>query len=371
MHAITSLFMIALFMPIVLIIAITPIITRKVEAFGVTVPEGVKKEPFVMKQIKIYMALCIGLGAVLVLGMFAMQLKFHDSSFQAVAFSFIMLAYVVITFIFYYVAHVKMKKWKQTQSWYDEQLATQKIVVQTGFHNQKMTISLAWYLPHLLLVAGTIMYSLLNFEKFPDLIPMQYSFSGEVTRSVPKRLSSVLLLSGISLAMIVVFIVSHFSIAKSKQVVESKDPEGSIERNRRFRYSWSVFLAITGFLVVLLMCIGQLSPLFNWSSNTFLFFCFTFVGLIVFGALILSIRTGQGGSRIKLAQSQGKPEITAVADLDKYWKAGIFYWNPNDPAIFVEKRFGIGWSINYARPLSWIVIIGIVVIVIIPAIFLS
>jgi uncharacterized membrane protein len=41
---------------------------------------------------------------------------------------------------------------------------------------------------------------------------------------------------------------------------------------------------------------------------------------------------------------------------DSCWKLGLFYFNPNDAALFVEKRIGIGYTINFARPAAWIVL---------------
>lgn len=38
-----------------------------------------------------------------------------------------------------------------------------------------------------------------------------------------------------------------------------------------------------------------------------------------------------------------------------YWKAAIFYYNPADPRVIVTKRLGIGWTLNFARPVSWAV----------------
>jgi uncharacterized membrane protein len=32
----------------------------------------------------------------------------------------------------------------------------------------------------------------------------------------------------------------------------------------------------------------------------------------------------------------------------------MFYINPNDPALFVEKRFGVGYSVNFGNRSSWI-----------------
>jgi uncharacterized membrane protein len=30
------------------------------------------------------------------------------------------------------------------------------------------------------------------------------------------------------------------------------------------------------------------------------------------------------------------------------------YYNPSDAAIVVPKRFGWGWTLNFARPVAWV-----------------
>jgi uncharacterized membrane protein len=37
---------------------------------------------------------------------------------------------------------------------------------------------------------------------------------------------------------------------------------------------------------------------------------------------------------------------------DRYWFAGVFYNNPDDPDPFVPKRFSIGWTVNFGHPLG-------------------
>ncbi len=41
---------------------------------------------------------------------------------------------------------------------------------------------------------------------------------------------------------------------------------------------------------------------------------------------------------------------------DEAWKFGIFYFNPRDAALFVEKRFGLGWTINFGQARAWVLI---------------
>lgn len=65
------------------------------------------------------------------------------------------------------------------------------------------------------------------------------------------------------------------------------------------------------------------------------------------GALWLTYRHGQGGARIEAADDSA-PLTDGLAD-DRFWKWGIFYVNPDDPSLMVEKRFGIGYTLNFAH----------------------
>jgi uncharacterized membrane protein len=74
-----------------------------------------------------------------------------------------------------------------------------------------------------------------------------------------------------------------------------------------------------------------------------------FTVLILLVTLGLAFSTGQGGSRVRVASGQeGQPAEIDRKD-DQCWKLGLFYYNPQDPAMFVEKRFGIGWTINFGN----------------------
>lgn len=41
--------------------------------------------------------------------------------------------------------------------------------------------------------------------------------------------------------------------------------------------------------------------------------------------------------------------------LDRCWKAGVFYFNREDPAVVVERRFGLGYTLNFGHTLSWFI----------------
>jgi len=37
----------------------------------------------------------------------------------------------------------------------------------------------------------------------------------------------------------------------------------------------------------------------------------------------------------------------------EYWKLGFIYFNSDNPKMFVPKRIGIGWTLNFAHWMSW------------------
>jgi uncharacterized membrane protein len=47
---------------------------------------------------------------------------------------------------------------------------------------------------------------------------------------------------------------------------------------------------------------------------------------------------------------------------DTCWHGGIFYYNPQDPALLVAKRVGVGWTFNFAHPVAWLLLALLVVI---------
>jgi uncharacterized membrane protein len=49
------------------------------------------------------------------------------------------------------------------------------------------------------------------------------------------------------------------------------------------------------------------------------------------------------------------PQASGDGAPDTCWKYGLFYFNPDDSALFVEKRIGIGYTINFAHASAWII----------------
>jgi uncharacterized membrane protein len=77
--------------------------------------------------------------------------------------------------------------------------------------------------------------------------------------------------------------------------------------------------------------------------------------LLNFGIAFWMLRVGQGGQRAVAASE--RPPIRGDATPDYAWKVGgLFYFNRNDPAIWVEKRVGLGYTLNIGNSGAWLLI---------------
>ena len=80
-------------------------------------------------------------------------------------------------------------------------------------------------------------------------------------------------------------------------------------------------------------------------------------GLLIVLVLILFLPTR--ASRRK-ADTPADRDLTSAIfrDEDRYWYGGFFYNNPDDPAVFVPKRYGLGWTVNFGNPRGKLLLIG-------------
>jgi uncharacterized membrane protein len=87
---------------------------------------------------------------------------------------------------------------------------------------------------------------------------------------------------------------------------------------------------------------------------------FVMVPLFLFNVAVgyWMFRVGQGFQKtIAPAARQG---VHGDATPDEAWKAGGFlYFNPRDPAIWVEKRIGFGYTLNMGNSRAWLLIAGL------------
>lgn len=348
-----------LLIPIFALMTFIPYWTRKTESFGVSIPEDVFDHQTLKTMRVSYAQMMMIVGIVLLFIYFFVALFFTtDEVMFSIFYSGIIIVYLMISFIIYLRFHKQMKQLKAEQQWTQDK--SQQLIIHTKFHDKPLTISHWFYGIPILLSFGMILISIIFYDRFPAEIPLQFDLTGEVTRSAPKSYSTVLGLPITQLVLSFTFLFVNIVIAKAKQQVSASHPDESMQRNIIFRRRWSIFLFITAILITLLFITIQVNIFTPLDQMVMMIMSLVVTFGVIIGAIILSITTGQGGSRISLP-SEENPQVIDRDD-DQYWKLGQFYFNKDDPTVFLEKRFGIGWTVNWARPAAWLFLIGIIIL---------
>ena len=103
-------------------------------------------------------------------------------------------------------------------------------------------------------------------------------------------------------------------------------------------------------------------------------FIYAIVGLLPlhrFGpaVLILPIVVFVGALLAYLFKVVADPGVSADATPDECWHLSTIYYNRADPSLFVQKRIGLGYTLNLGNPASW-VLMGVTLAIIPLAILL-
>jgi uncharacterized membrane protein len=86
--------------------------------------------------------------------------------------------------------------------------------------------------------------------------------------------------------------------------------------------------------------------------------------LLVVPTVLFSIGAAAWSYRFIRAPGRGA-EMTP----DACWYLGQIYYNPQDPAVFVQKRLGLGYTVNFGNGISWVVL-GVVLVAVGGMVFL-
>lgn len=88
-------------------------------------------------------------------------------------------------------------------------------------------------------------------------------------------------------------------------------------------------------------------------------------------AIVLVLFWHPQRSQTKTRTSIDRQRADVFRDDDRYWYGGLFYNNPDDPAVFVPKRFGLGWTMNFGHPQARMVLIGMLVLLLLPPLVMA
>ena len=360
MSAITVM-MVAMVLVIGGILAITPSLTPQTECFAVTVPPYAQDDSRIRSLKSTYVRATLGVAVVCAL-VFALIGWNVDPSDNAGLFN----AAAVVSTCVPLVASLALMLWcrsrvraiKQEEGW---SATTSQAAAVIGADDTAQPLSLLWDLLYLPVIAGIVIAGVMLYDRYPEQVPMHVGFDGTVTDYASKSLGTALFPALIAALLALCLAFAHWSILRSKRPVDPAAPATSAYAYGVFSRVQSIILLISG----LILC-TVIGVCFHLSALGIISLAAS--GIIVavagfgfaFAELWASIVLGQSGSKLA-AELRTSDEL--AKDDDARWPLGIFYFNPSDPSIIVPKRFGVGWTMNVARPATWALFAGLIVLI--------
>lgn len=206
------------------------------------------------------------------------------------------------------------------------------------------------------LAAGAALYAYvgLHLGEIPDRIPVHFNFAGNPDRWAARSVVQLFMLPTLAWFMGSFLALLAWMIAEAKRSVRFTEDPASADAQQRFRLATSRFLCGIALLVTGLFATMCLQQIHVARGTEFHFGAWMLVfgaGMTVYtlaGVAYLLVRYGQGGARLEKS-SAGAALTDGLAD-NSCWKLGVFYVNREDPSFIVEKRFGLGYTINFGNP---------------------
>ncbi len=317
--------------------------------FGVRIPRDRADAPVIAGQRRHYRV------AAAVVAVLATAAALAAPPFAPLAVLAEMLAGVGL----YLRARARVTAVKTSEEWFEGR--RQVVVADTSLRTDPERYPWPWSLPALALTTATVVTGILHYPSMPARLATHYDASGGPDHFAAKSFGTAF---GPVLAQVgsTVLLLGLAAVAlRTRAQLDAEDPQAAT-RHRRF------VAGAARALLVLAAC----------ASVTFLFTSLATWGLIhppvavrvalsvvpiflgVAALLVVAVRVGQGGSRVRLTGVAAGGARTVNRDDDRLYRWGIVYFNRDDPAVLVPKRFGFGWTLNLARPVTWLVFAAIV-----------
>jgi uncharacterized membrane protein len=203
------------------------------------------------------------------------------------------------------------------------------------------------------ILAATAIYLHLHWDQIPDRFPVHWGIDGRPNGwsvRTPMGVYGPLILGASILAALALI---TYSIFREARVIRARE-SGSLYHD--FPHQVGYFLVAVEFFLAAAMSAAALLPL---TGNPGI--AAVLIATLALMAAVFPMAHWLNRSRAPFASDSMRAPV-GDGTLDEHWKLGMFYFNRDDPALWVEKRIGIGFTMNFARGCSWLVLLLVLVL---------
>ena len=351
---------------IIAIQASVPYLLKATIVFGVTIPDNHTKDLTLSSYKRFYSLITAGFG-VLVMTVFSIWALSADTSEEQVVLVGVAIQFFILflSMALYFILHAKTSRLKRDNMWGADlkQVRITDIAIRTADE------MLPWYiyLVPIIITIGLIAYTAMQYANLPNLIPTHWGINGQPDAFSEKSPFSAIASPLILLVMQGMMLGINELTKISGIKINATNKKRSRAQQLSFRKYTSWFLFMTVLLTTLLLSFLQLQTIHNDIGTSALSFALP-IGFLVLTFVMTgfyAFKVGQSGSRLDIDIIDEEVEGITSYDDDQYWKVGVFYFNKNDPSIFVEKRFGVGWTLNFGHPIGYLVLFLPIIIILV------
>ncbi|HEX7237401.1 MAG TPA: DUF1648 domain-containing protein, partial [Gammaproteobacteria bacterium] len=216
------------------------------------------------------------------------------------------------------------------------------------------------------LAASAAVYGAMQYESLPDKIPLHFALNGEADRWVAKSPEAVFLLPALNLLVSGMLCGVAFLIANAKRSLRHERKGISLDAQIRFHQALTLIICVLAILLSVLLAAATFSMIQVGLGHASRLSLATMIGGGSIGVLavgmiaLVALRYGQGGSKLE-RDVEDAPLTGGLAD-NRHWYLGLIYFNREDPSLLIERRFGIGYTVNFGNWKAVAILVGLLVL---------
>ena len=333
--------------------------------FGVRFPKEYQEEKELKDIEKSYRIVISIIFFIMLLGVNILffNLDNYSENTLGIIMAILIIGSLIISFIVYIPYYKKVKILKKHRNW--TYTKRNVVVVETTLRKPKKDekikpIDSKWFLLLFIFPLVSILVTMYRYDVLPKVMEIPYTSFGVFKKETLRGHFIIYQFPIVQIFLTALLYGINKVIINSKVDLNSGSIEKAIIRKRKFKKIGSILMMVMILQMLIMFSLIQASILFNFEPMiiNYVFMVIFMITMITF--IIVFIKVGQGGRNI---ETKGEKDELYKDDDDK-WILGSIYYNKNDPAWMVEKRLGVGWTVNFAHPKSWIAVGGLIVFII-------
>ncbi|MBV9209996.1 MAG: DUF1648 domain-containing protein [Acidobacteria bacterium] len=203
----------------------------------------------------------------------------------------------------------------------------------------------------LLTIAPTVVL-IYYYPALPERVPVHWGLNGQPDRWTRKSFSTVFFLPVLMTYLQSWFLLLKYDLVHAKMTLPAEQAEIYLKFKEQLIVSslrmmdWvrGLLAALLG-IVSMLILLTTIEPLRHLLpvANFLIWPC---VGLLLFISFYFIYRFMAINNRLE--EATGNSNVMRESEAERWTSGGLFYYNPDDPALIVEKRDGLGYTYNFA-----------------------